>query len=599
MSIPSTATALRGASFLLHRSTPQDTFIPEEINEEQQMIVQMCHDFIQTEIDPHKAKIEKQQDQIAADLLEKMGELGLLGTHMPESYGGSAMDTNTNTLLSEVFGPVGSFSVAITAHTGIGMLPILYFGTDAQKDKYLPDLITGKLKASYCLTEPGSGSDALAAKTRADLNAEGTHYILNGQKMWITNAGFADIFIVFAKIGGDKFTGFIVEGGAEGLTLGAEEDKLGIKGSSTRQVFFENVKVPVENVLGEIGKGHHIAFNVLNIGRFKLGVLCTGGAKNALTLATQYANERHQFNQPIANFGAIQHKLAEMAIQIFASESAVYRTSHLMHLQKLKSESEGKSYAEAMLVAAEEYAIECSILKVVGSEALDFAVDENVQVHGGVGFSEEYQAARAYRDARINRIFEGTNEINRLLMVDMLFKRTMKGDLPMVDAVLNLADEFAGSPKSVEIDGAYGAAESLVENIKKMTLLVANAAISQQMKGELNLKEDQEIVMNFSDMISDCFTAESMLLRVMKLAEMQQKPQEQSTYDDILAVYLYDTVRRMQKNATDALAAMLEGAELETALHALNVYAQVKPLNVKTARRKIASRIREANAWCF
>jgi alkylation response protein AidB-like acyl-CoA dehydrogenase len=414
--------SLKGGEFLIKDSLPNEIFTPEDLNEEQLMIKQMAQDFVNQDFKPVDALIENHQYDEMVKLLKKAGDLGLLGAHMPAEYGGTALDTNTNTILCEVLGPAGSFIVAFAAHTGIGMLPILYFGNEAQKQKYLPGLIAGDLKASYCLTEPGSGSDALAAKTRADLNAEGTHYVLNGQKMWITNAGFADVFIVFAQIGGDKFTGFIVDRNTAGLTLGAEEDKLGIKGSSTRQVFFENMSVPVENVLGEIGKGHLIAFNALNIGRYKLGVMSVGGNKAVLGQATGYALERKQFGQNIGSFGAIQYKLAQMAIKTFADESATFRTSQLMEDVKKNTEAAGKTAAQAMLDSAEEYAIECSILKVSGSETSAYCVDENVQIHGGLGFSEEFPAARAYRDARISRIYEGTNEINRMLIVDMLLK---------------------------------------------------------------------------------------------------------------------------------------------------------------------------------
>ena len=333
---------LLGGEFLIRESRPEDTFVPEELNEEQLMVRQMALDFLKNEIAPNREKIEKREPGLSEQLLVKAGELGLLGAHMPARYGGTELDTNTNTVIAEVLGPCGSFSTSIAAHTGIGMLPILYFGTEAQREKYLPRLISGEMKAAYCLTEPGSGSDALNARTRADLSADGSHYVINGQKMWITNAGFADLFIVFAKIGGEKFTGFIVERNTPGLNLGAEEDKLGIKGSSTRQVFFENAKVPAENVLGEIGKGHLIAFNALNIGRFKLGVMCIGGNKEVVNMAARYANERHQFGQAIGSFGAIQHKLAEMAIRNFAAQSAAYRTSQLMQDKKAAAEEEGR-----------------------------------------------------------------------------------------------------------------------------------------------------------------------------------------------------------------------------------------------------------------
>lgn len=593
------AAVLKGGEFLVRDTRPEEIFIPEELNEEQRMARKMVEDFLEQEVYPNTPKIEKQEDSIVVRLLKKTGELGLLGAHMPPEYGGMALDTNTNSVISEAFGPAGSFIVAFAAHTGIGMLPILYFGTEEQKQKYLPGLISGDLKAAYCLTEPGSGSDALAAKTRADLSADGKHYILNGQKMWISNAGFADIFIVFAKIDGEKFTGFIVERNTPGLTLGAEEDKMGIKGSSTRQVFFENVHVPVENVLGEIGKGHLIAFNALNIGRYKLGIMCIGGCKKVIEMATRYANERHQFGQPIGNFGAIQYKLAEMAIRTFAGESAAYRTSQLMQDRKEAAEAEGKSYGQAMLEAAEEYAIECSILKVYGSEASDYCVDENVQIHGGIGFSEEYPAARAYRDSRINRIYEGTNEINRMLMVDQLFKRAMKGHFDLVGPAWAVQKELAAMPSFEKLEGPYAEEHRAVADFKKIILMTAGAAAKMQMDGKLNLKEEQEVLINCADMLIDLFLAESMLLRVQKLSERTDKPQPQEVYDAMLQVFLHDVTARMTKNATDALASFAEGDLLKTFLMGLKRFTKYPPVNVKQKRRLIAHALRQANGWCF
>lgn len=592
---------LKGGEFLIRDTQPDDVFIPEDLNEEQHMIKQTVEDFLEQEIFPNVQKIEKQEDGIVPKLLKKAADLGLLGAHMPAEFGGLELDTNTNTVIADVLGPAGSFIVAFAAHTGIGMLPILYFGTEDQKRKYLPGLINGDLKAAYCLTEPGSGSDALNAKSRADLSADGSHYVLNGQKMWITNSGFADIFIVFAQVNGEKFTGFIVERpeASGGLTLGAEEDKMGIKGSSTRQVFFENVKVPVDNVLGEIGKGHLIAFNALNIGRYKLGVMSIGGAKKVVSMATAYANERLQFGQPIGSFGAIQYKLAEMAIRTFAGESAMYRTSQLMQDKKAAAEAAGKTFGQATLEAAEEYAIECSILKVFGSEVTDYCVDENVQIHGGIGYSEEYPAARAYRDSRISRIYEGTNEINRLLMVDQLFKRALKGQLDIVGPAWAVQKELASMPSFEKVSGDYAEEQRAIADFKKIILMTAGAGAKMQMDGKLNLKEEQEILMNCADMFMDLFAAESMLLRVQKLAGRTDKPQAQEVYDAMLQVFLHDATARMTKNATDALASFAEGDLLKTFLMGVKRFTKYPPVNVKEKRRLIAGVLRGANGWCF
>ncbi|WP_373552917.1 acyl-CoA dehydrogenase family protein [Haliscomenobacter sp.] len=591
-------TALQGGEFLIKDSLAEDIFIPEELNEEQRMIHETVRDFLHNEIFPNIEKIENQEDNLAPRLLEKMAELGLLGTHMPEIYGGLELDTNTNTLIGDALGPAGAFTVSFAAHIGIGMLPILYFGTEAQKQKYLPRLINGELKAAYCLTEPGSGSDALAAKTRADLSADGKNYLLNGQKMWISNAGFADLFIVFAKIDGDKFTGFIVERDSAGLTLGAEEKKLGIKGSSTRQVFFENTPVSVDNVLGQIGKGHLIAFNALNIGRFKLCSLSLGGAKYSVTTAVRYANERIQFGVPIASFGAIQHKLAEQSIRIFSTESALYRVSNLLELKKQEYEAKGADFAQSKLKAAEEYAIECSILKVTGSEALDFVVDETLQVHGGMGFSEEGTAARAYRDARINRIYEGTNEINRLLSIDMLLKRAMKGTLDIVGPAWEVQKELASMPGFDKEEGPYAEERKAVKDFKKAVLMVAGAAAKLQMEGKLDLKNEQEIIMNVADMLSDLFLAESLLLRVEKLAGMTGKV-KQEVYDAILRVFIHDATLRMNKNGTDALASFAEGDLLRTMLMGLKRFTKYPAQNVKTLRRMVADVLIDANEYAF
>ena len=590
---------LKGGEFIIKDSTPEQTFIPEDLNEEQQMVRQMCKDFLAQEIEPNRQKIEKQLDNINVTLLEKMGSLGLLGSHMPTIYGGMEMDTNSNTVISETFGPSGSFSTPFAAHTGIGMLPILYFGTEAQKQNYLPKLITGELKAAYCLTEPGSGSDALAAKTRADLSPDGKQYILNGQKMWISNAGFADIFIVFAKIGGEKFTGFIVERNSAGLTLGAEEDKLGIKGSSTRQVFFENTPVPAENILGEIGKGHLIAFNALNIGRFKLGVMCMGGSKGTINMSVKYANERFQFGQPIASFGAIQYKLAEQAIRTFALESTCYRVSNLLQEKKQEMSDKGLDFGQSQLEAAEEYAIECSIIKILGSEVVDYVVDENVQIHGGIGFSEEFGAARAYRDARINRIFEGTNEINRMLMVDMLFKRALKGELDIVTPAWAVQKELASMPSFDKPSGNYAEEKQALKEFKKLVLMVAGGAAKMQMDGKLNLKVEQEILMNVADMMLEVYNCESLLLRVEKLMNHPNKKIGQEIYDAILKTYFHDANQKVSKFAVDALASFAEGDLLKTFLMGVKRFTKYPPVNVKQTRRLIAAELIKANEYCF
>ena len=589
-----TSTVLKGGEFLTKETNPADIFMPEDMTEEQQMVQEMCIDFVKNEVQKVDAKIDNQ-----VPLLDKAAALGLLSSHIPEAYGGMQMDNNTNTvILCSLGGAGGSFTTSFAAHTGIGMLPILYYGTEEQKQKYLPSLGSGELKASYCLTEPSAGSDALSGKTRADLSENGKHYIINGQKMWISNAGFADVLIVFAKVAGEKFTGFIVDAKTEGITLGAEEDKMGIKGSSTRQVFFENVKVPASNILGEIGKGHLIAFNVLNVGRFKLAALCVGGMKDSIDGAVRYANERVQFKQAIANFGAIQHKLAEQAIKTFTLESAVYRVSSLMQEMRKTLKEQGKSYSDALLESAEEYAIECGLLKVLGSETLDFVVDESVQIHGGNGFSEEYRAASAYRDARINRIYEGTNEINRMLMVNMLLRRAMKGAINITDAAWAVQKELASMPSFEKEEGDFATEQKAIKNFKKVALIVAGAAAKYQMDGKINLRDEQEIMMNVADIMIELYAAESVLLRIQKMVQTHSI-EEIRNQINIMKVLFNDVNDKVAKFAKDALLSFAEGDELSVLLMGVKRFTKLAPTNVKQARREIAQSLIAANEYCY
>lgn len=598
MATDTTSTVLKGGEYIIRDSQPESIFIPELLNEEQKMIKETVREFMEKNIQPRWAAIEKQENNIAATIMEEAAEIGLLGSHMPSEYGGMELDTNTNTLISETLGPAGSITVSLAAHTGIGMLPILYFGTEEQRQQYLPRLISGELKASYCLTEPDSGSDALAAKTRADLSDDGKHYLLNGQKMWITNAGFADLFIVFAKIDGEQFTGFLVDRDTEGLTLGEEEHKLGIHGSSTRQVFFENAKVPINHVLGEKGKGHLIAFNVLNNGRYKLGAMVGGCSTTLTALSVKYANERQQFGKPISHFGAIKYKISEQAVRSFALQSALYRTSGMMQDWKNAQVAEGKTFAEATLLAAEEYAIECSILKVAGSEVLDYVVDETVQIHGGIGYSEEHIIARAYRDSRINRIFEGTNEINRMLMVDMLLRRAQKGSLDITGPAWAVQKELASMPGFDTPTGDYAIEHKTIGDFKKALLMVAGGAAKLQIDGQLNLKEEQEILMNIADMMIDLYLAESIFLRVSRLKDAPT-PQPTEIYDAMLRIFLYEAGKRIQNAATDAILSFAGGDLQKTFLLGLKRFVKIHPINIRDERRKVANALIEADAWCF
>ena len=594
--VTQTKTVLKGGEWLVKESSPFETYIPENFAEEQRMIRDMCNQFLDVEVYPILDRIDNLEQGLMRSLVTKAGEQGLLSVSFPEEYGGLGKDFVTSTIVNEYLGAGHSFSVAIAAHTGIGTLPILYFGTPEQKQKYIPKLITGEWAGAYGLTEPNSGSDALGAKTTAKLSADGKYYLLNGQKCWITNGGFAQVYTVFAKVDGDKFTGFIVERGTEGFTQGPEEHKMGIKGSSTVQLYFQDAKVPVENVLGEIGKGHRIAFNILNIGRLKLCAAAVGGARRALTESVVYAKTREQFKQPISNFGAIKHKLAEMAIKIFVAESALYRTADWIDKKEAELLAAGKQFNEALLGGAEEYAIECAMLKVYGSEVLDFVVDEGVQIHGGNGFSAEYNISRAYRDSRINRIYEGTNEINRLLTLDMTLKRAMAGRLNLMEPAMSVQKELMSIPDfSTEDEIPFAREKKLVANLKKAILMTAGAAVQKLM---MRIEHEQEVLMNLADMAIETFNAESVLLRVMNMTDRRGDAAMQ-LYQDMMRTYLYDAADRVNKSGKDAINAFADGDEQRMILMGLKRFTKADPLNTKESRRRIADKMIAEGRYCF
>ena len=590
----STAATLKGGEWLIKESNAFETYTPEDFNEEQQMVKDMCLQFLSAEVVPVIERIDKMEAGLMPSLMEKAGEQGLLGASIPEAYGGLGKDFITSTLVNEGLGGGYSFSVAIAAHTGIGTLPILYFGTEEQKKKYIPKLSSGEWKGAYGLTEPNSGSDALGAKSTAVLSADGKYYILNGQKCWITNGGFADVYTVFAKIDGDKFSAFILERGMEGFTQGPEEHKMGIKGSSTVQLYFQDCKVPVENLLGEVGKGHIIAFNILNIGRLKLAAAAIGASKMALSETIKYANTREQFKTAIANFGAIKYKLAEMAIRAFASESALYRTAKWIDDKEVELQQSGKLFNESLLGAAEEYAIECAMLKVHGSEVLDYSVDEGVQVHGGNGYSDEYLISKAYRDSRINRIYEGTNEINRLLTVDMMLKRAMKGKLDLMGPATAVSKELMSIPEFGNADETPFAKErKSIVNMKKAILMTAGAAVQKLM---MKIQDEQEILMNIADMAIETFIAESTLLRVMKLTDKQGEAASQLQVD-IMHCYLNDATDKVNKAGKEAINAFAMGDEQRMMLLGLKRFTKSEPFNSKDARRRIAAKLIAENKY--
>ncbi|MEJ7643163.1 MAG: acyl-CoA dehydrogenase family protein [Chryseolinea sp.] len=591
--------AIRGGEFLIRETLAQEIFIPEEFNEEQLMIQQQCKDFLDKEVIGRLDEIDSMKDlTLMPTLLDKAGALGLLGTSVPVEYGGFGMDFNTTMLVAEVIGGGHSVAVALSAHTGIGTLPIVYYGNEAQKTKYLPKLATGEYKAAYCLTEPDSGSDANSAKTKATLSADGKHYLITGQKMWITNGGFADVYIVFAKIEADKnLSAFIVEKSFGGITMNEEEHKMGIKGSSTRQIFFNDCQVPVENMLSDRENGFKIAVNILNIGRIKLAVAAVGGSKSTISLALKYAKERKQFGTAIANFGAIKHKLAEMITKVYASESACYRAGQNIDDASTALMAAGTEASKAKLKSLEEFAIECAITKVHGSEVLDFVVDEGVQIYGGMGFSADGPMDRAYRDARINRIFEGTNEINRMLTIDMLVKRAMKGSIDLMAPAMAVQKELLAIPdfNSQEDDGVFAKEKKALANLKKAGLMVAGAAVQRFM---MKLSEEQEVLMNLADILIECYVAESTLLRVEKLIGIRGVGGCEIE-KEMAIIYLHHAMEKAASSAKQAITSFATGDELRLMLMGLKRFTKIDPYNLKEARRKVANFAIEKAAYPF
>jgi alkylation response protein AidB-like acyl-CoA dehydrogenase len=588
---------LKGGEFLIRETQASDIFIPEQWNEEQQMIAQSCTDFLASEVWPNLDRIDAQEEGLTVSLLDKAAELGLLGLNVPEEYGGFEKDFVTGMLATEVLGAGHSFAVSISAHTGIGTLPILYYGNEAQKQKYIPKLASGEWKACYCLTEPNSGSDANSGKTKAVLSADGKHYILNGQKMWITNGGFAEVFTVFAKIDDDEnLSAFIVEKSFGGITLNPEEHKMGIKGSSTRQVFFNDCKVPVENLLSERQNGFKIAVNILNVGRIKLAAAALGGCKRTSTISINYANERQQFGRPIAKYGAIRYKLAEQAIRIYAMESALYRATQNIDDAINNFAASGMERGKAVLKGVEQFAPEAAIMKVVGSEVLDYVVDEGVQIYGGMGYSAEAPMDRAYRDSRINRIFEGTNEINRMLIVDMMIRKAMKGDLDLMGPAQKVAGELMSIPDFGNDDDAPFAREKkYITNFKKAVLMVAGAAAQKLM---MELSKEQEVLINIADMMIDLYVSESVLLRAEKLSSLKGENNCKEQIE-IMRVYLNDAADRINKNGKEAINSFADGDELRMMLMGLKRFTKTEPFNAKEARRMVAAKLISENKYCY
>ncbi len=588
---------LKSGEFLVKDTNANDIFIPEEFDEEQRMIKQTCSDFLETEVFPNIERIEKAEEGLMPSILKKSGELGLLGITIPEEYEGFGQSFITSMLSYEVMGAGYSFAVAYACHCGIGSLPIMYYGNEEQKKKYIPKLATGEWLGAYCLTEPGAGSDANSGTTKAVLSEDGKHYIINGQKMWITNAGFADLHTVFAKIDNDRcLSAFIVEKDYPGITLNPDEKKMGIKGSSTRQIFYNDVKVPVENLLGKRGEGFRIALTILHMGRIKLGANVLGAAKKAITESVKYANERKQFNRLISSFGAIKFKLAEQAIKTFTTESAVYRVSKDIDDAIERNLASGMDKGRATIEGIGHYAVEAAILKVYGSEALDYVVDESVQIFGGMGYSAETFVEKGYRDSRINRIFEGTNEINRMIVVDTALKRAMKGDFDLFGEAKKIAGEVSNL-KVVENSNQdyYTEKKNYIKNFKKAILLVINKASETFAR---KLSDEQEILFNISDMIMELYVSESTLLRVQKL-EGQKGEGVVGLYKDILDVNVFDAASKIQKSGIDAVCSFADGDQLNELVNGLEILTKVAGVNVKEARRRIAYKLIDENKYPF
>jgi butyryl-CoA dehydrogenase len=588
-----TKPAAKGGSFLLESPLPGDVFTPADLTDDQKLIGQTAEEFVVKEVLPLAKDLENKKPGLMAELVKKGGEVGLMGGGVPEEFGGAGLDKISTTVLTEKLSLYGGFAVTHGAHAGIGTLPIVYFGTDAQKKKYLPKLATGEWIGAYCLSEPQAGSDAQNSLTRAELNKEGTHYILNGQKMWITNGGFADIYIVFAKIDGEKFTAFIVERTFPGFKPGNEEHKMGIHGSSTTPIFLENCKVPKENLLHEIGRGHIVAFNILNAGRFTLGASCVGASKYVLMTASKYAKERKAFGKQIGDFGLMKEKLAEMAVQLFAVESMVYRSAGNIDSAMTAASGSGDKIQNTMKVL-EEYAIESSIAKVYGSEMLDFVVDEAVQIFGGYGFHEDYPVCRAYRDSRINRIFEGTNEINRMLIIQMLMKRAMGGQLPLIPAAMKLADEILAGPSLEEApEGVLADEARVVANSKKMFLQAAGGAVQ---KFREKLADEQELIGALSNVVMEIYAMESCLLRAQKAAAAKGESATQ-TMIDAARVFINDAAERVEHEARRAIAAIHEGDMLTTQMAVLKRFAKRAAVNTIALRRRVAAAVQSQDRY--